>query len=393
MLSLEYTTKGYVRCGCDELAAGKVVDLPINIENIPTLPESIRGIVQLVTPVEVEGVEGRIYSIDYEEAQLLGLITHLEPEEVDLPICVSDYTLAKEYVDTTYGGLPSDVEEALAEGASDVEEAIATIPFESSGAVAASEILTFTGDTSASGQTVTVDDISMLVVDINGLSNDNIINTRNLGRDLTDEEMAVAVAEVINGVNSTIADVTYENLTGFTNVTASSNANTATVKAVATGEAGNLIALSETLVNGEWGSTTLKGGVDGIYVPKILYKGFDPEFITPSSNGNVFIDVEAMLPLLTLPAAPPEGRSFRLEATVTITSDEALNDKDSSAMFVLVGQVGNGGTVSAVYKQEADLDTLTATRVGQGLQVGFDNNGTSDKRMFVQAQLTAFNHI
>ena len=179
----------------------------------------------------------------------------------------------------------------------------------------------------------------------------------------------------------------------FTDVTASSVDGTLTVTAKVAGEQGNAITVSVVSFLTTWSSPTLEGGYNEISVPKMLYQAHNLVVITPSTTGSVFVDVEALIEKLTLPAAPPEGRSFRMEATVTVTSDEALNDEDSSAMFVLVGQVDNGGTVSTIYKNEIDLDTITATRIGQGLQIGFDNNGTFDKRMFVQTTLTAFNHL
>jgi hypothetical protein len=67
------------------------VDIALRTDLLPALPDSIRGIVQLVS--------GSTYTIQYETDDLLGVVAAVAPELVDTVSCVSELILAREYSD------------------------------------------------------------------------------------------------------------------------------------------------------------------------------------------------------------------------------------------------------------------------------------------------------
>lgn len=410
-----YTAPSCIKCnGCGNATAGSLLDITLDTDLIPALPTSVRGIIQTVSDL--------IYSIQYDTDDLLGAATELTDQIVTEVTCVSDLTLSKEYVDETYGDLPEEVEAASEAMQEAVTNAVDTIPFEpfngyveavtGSAGVAASGVLTLSANTST-GRVVTIGgiEIKMWLTVFAGTPPPHLQNIIEFSGDVTvtHAETSVEIMRFVNGDSPSAGNVTFHNRTFDTDMLSvvETVLPSTDIELVFTanedGVAGNDITTTTTISGAAWGAATLEGGIDEVIevtesgsdanTSRILYNYFDQELVTPSSTGNVFVDVEDLVSKLTMPAAPPEGRSFRLEARVSVTTDEAVNDKDSSAVFLLTGQVGNGGTVTVLHRQEADLDTVTGTRVGQGLRVGFDNNGLHNKRMFVQTELVAFNHI
>lgn len=87
-----YTALSAISCdNCRQLAAGDQVDIALRTDLLPALPDDIRGIVQLVNGLD--------YTIQYDDADLLGVIAELTDEFVDTVACVTELTLAKEHSD------------------------------------------------------------------------------------------------------------------------------------------------------------------------------------------------------------------------------------------------------------------------------------------------------
>ena len=94
-----YTAPATITCdSCRNIAAGDQVDIALRTDLLPALPDSIRGIVQLVTDL-IPVLDPVLYTIQYDDADLLGVIPALTDEFVDTVTCVSELILAQEYSD------------------------------------------------------------------------------------------------------------------------------------------------------------------------------------------------------------------------------------------------------------------------------------------------------
>jgi len=87
-----YSALETVTCdSCRNLAAGDQVDIHLRQDLLPALPESVRGVVQLV--------DGLDYTLQYETDDLLGVIPAITDEFVEDVVCVTELQLAREYSD------------------------------------------------------------------------------------------------------------------------------------------------------------------------------------------------------------------------------------------------------------------------------------------------------
>lgn len=120
MTLLEYTVTGQLLCDCCPMLAGDTVDIAIVTDNIAGVPDSIRGVIQLVEEVEIDGVEGRTYTIEYDETELGGNLVELRLCDIGSITCVSVETLAKEYTDAQIEAIQTQVDDIADANSSEV---------------------------------------------------------------------------------------------------------------------------------------------------------------------------------------------------------------------------------------------------------------------------------
>jgi hypothetical protein len=88
----DYTALAAITCdACKQVEAGDTVEIDLDNVTVPALPASIRGIVQLVDDLT--------YTIQYDDADLLGAAAELTDGIVLSVSCVPCLTLAKEYAE------------------------------------------------------------------------------------------------------------------------------------------------------------------------------------------------------------------------------------------------------------------------------------------------------
>lgn len=87
-----FTSSAGISCdSCRNVAAGDQVDIALRQDLIPALPVSVRAVVQLV--------DGLIYSLEYDDADLLGAAIEIADPIVASVTCVSELVRSKEYSD------------------------------------------------------------------------------------------------------------------------------------------------------------------------------------------------------------------------------------------------------------------------------------------------------
>ena len=112
----DFTALAAIACdSCKNLAAGDTVNVLLDNVTIPALPASIRGIVQLVDDLT--------YTIQYDDADLLGAAAELTDGIVLSVECVPCCELAKEYSDAR-----DDEQDTRIDGIEDSLAALGVVP-------------------------------------------------------------------------------------------------------------------------------------------------------------------------------------------------------------------------------------------------------------------------
>lgn len=85
------------------------------------------------------------------------------------------------------------------------------------------------------------------------------------------------------------------------------------------------------------------------------------------------------------------GLSYRIEVTVSAISKKAINERDSQAVFHLIGDFNAGATSTTVSSDERDGVTITATIVGNNFHISTNNQSTADLTVYVSSKFRILN--
>ena len=105
--------------------------------------------------------------------------------------------------------------------------------------------------------------------------------------------------------------------------------------------------------------------------------------VTPGNSESILTEVLDMANQLSV--VDMAGKSFIIETDVSVISSDSLNDKDSLSSHRMVGGYNQGATVNTLHSKAAPNISITASPVGNSLNVSVQNNTTVDVDFFLTA--------